>query len=94
MISSMISWGSESMTREELVVSGYWGKGDWAKPCGVKIADFYSLSTRAPGDGGDSGFDAHGGVGETVTPLSINICSFSSPSSVFTCISAAGRNRK
>ena len=36
----IISWGSESMTREELVVSEDWGKGDWAKPCGVKIVGF------------------------------------------------------
>ena len=69
MISSMISWGSESMTREELVVSGYWGESDWANPCGVKIVGFYSLSVRAPSDGGDSGLDTHGGVGETVASV-------------------------
>ena len=57
------------MTREELVVSGYWRESDWAKPCGVKIVGFYSLSVRAPSDGGDSGLDTHGGVGETVASV-------------------------
>ena len=47
MISSMVSWGSESMARDRLVVPGDWGEDDSTKPGSAKMVCFYSLSARA-----------------------------------------------